>query len=165
MSRYLYSQREGATVELRGPHIDYAYTAADLRGDRNVVFFAGGTGIAPALQVAVGLGGRTEVLWAVRRREETEGPMKAVVEGVVREAGGRVSVKVFVDGEGGIQMKDVERAVQGRIKVFISGPEGFIGWIAGPKEFRDGREEQGVVGGMVGAVLRRRGGDVEVLKL
>lgn len=177
MSRYLYSLPEGATVELRGPHTDYTYTPSDLSGEQKVVFFAGGTGIAPALQVASSLlgeggeggKGRAEILWAVRRREETMGPMADVVARLVRQVDpqevGRLVVRVFVDGEGGIGVRDVEAAVRGGARVFVSGPEGFVGWIAGPKDFRDGREEQGPVGGMVGSVLRRKGGDVEVFKL
>ncbi|KAH0609737.1 uncharacterized protein H6S33_012283 [Morchella sextelata] len=177
MSRYLYSLPEGAAVELRGPQVDYVYTPSDLSGERKIVFFAGGTGIAPALQVASSLlggeggkgKGRAEILWAVRRREETGG---AMADEVARLAGrvdpegvGRLVVRVFVDGEGGIGVRDVEAAVGGGARVFVSGPEGFIGWIAGPKGFRDGREEQGPVGGMVGSVLRRKGGNVEVFKL
>ncbi|RPB16207.1 hypothetical protein P167DRAFT_596419, partial [Morchella conica CCBAS932] len=173
MSRYLYSLPEGATVELRGPQIDYAYTPRDLSGERKVVFIAGGTGIAPALQVASSLLGgegkeRAEILWAVRRREETLGAMADEVARLVGRVDprgvGRLVVRVFVDGEGGIGVRDVEAAVGGGARVFVSGPEGFVGWIAGPKDFRDGREEQGPVGGMVGSVLRK-GGDVEVFKL
>ncbi|KAI5849639.1 hypothetical protein DFP73DRAFT_509715 [Morchella snyderi] len=177
MSRYLYSLPEGATVELRGPHTDYTYTARDLSGERRAVFFAGGTGIAPALQVASALlggeggngKGRAEILWAVRRREETLGAMADEVARLVGrvdpEGVGRLVVRVFVDGEGVIGVRDVEAALGDGARVFVSGPEGFIGWIAGPKDFRDGSEQQGPVGGMIGSVLRRKGGDVEVFKL
>nr|XP_036578414.1 oxidoreductase FAD-binding domain-containing protein [Colletotrichum truncatum]KAF6785657.1 oxidoreductase FAD-binding domain-containing protein [Colletotrichum truncatum] len=65
----------GDTVELRGPHGEF-----DLRsrlgaaGDR-VVFLAGGTGIASALQAANAVlpgGSSMTIFWAVRSREEIQ---------------------------------------------------------------------------------------------
>ncbi|KAI0439355.1 Sucrase/ferredoxin-like-domain-containing protein [Xylaria telfairii] len=67
MSNYLSRQRVGDTVWLRGPHLGFdiprrlgndnghdSGTGANRasRGQRGVVFLAGGTGIAPALQIA-----------------------------------------------------------------------------------------------------------------
>ncbi|KAI0491008.1 hypothetical protein F4859DRAFT_30852 [Xylaria cf. heliscus] len=66
MSNYLSRQRVGDTVWLRGPHLGFdiprrlgdgnshdSDTEADRAGDqRGMVFLAGGTGIAPALQIA-----------------------------------------------------------------------------------------------------------------
>lgn len=51
VSPYLHSLPLGAAVELRGPKIECALPA----GVRNVVFLAGGTGIAPAMQAAYSL--------------------------------------------------------------------------------------------------------------
>lgn len=73
MSTYLHRLPEHATIEVRGPN-----TELELPRDIiEVLFLAGGTGIAPAMQVAQALGRRTgsrmHILWANRRREECEG--------------------------------------------------------------------------------------------
>ncbi|KAI4693863.1 uncharacterized protein J4E84_002439 [Alternaria hordeiaustralica] len=73
VSTYLHRLPEQSTVELRGPN-----TELELPRDIiEVVFLAGGTGIAPAMQVAQALGRRTgsrmHILWANRRREECVG--------------------------------------------------------------------------------------------
>jgi cytochrome-b5 reductase len=75
VSNYLAALPLGGQVELRGPH-----PGVDLTEDiTDVVFFAGGTGIAPALQVAHTLlkktskGNKTprvHIVWANRRRED-----------------------------------------------------------------------------------------------
>ncbi|KAH7392971.1 hypothetical protein BKA66DRAFT_457311 [Pyrenochaeta sp. MPI-SDFR-AT-0127] len=73
VSTYLHRLPEEATIELRGPH-----TEIELPHDiKEVIFLAGGTGIAPAMQVAQALARRTgsamHILWANRRREECVG--------------------------------------------------------------------------------------------
>lgn len=73
VSTYLHCLSEGSSIELRGPNIEH-----ELPHDiREVIFLAGGTGIAPAMQVAQALGRRTgskmHILWANRRREECVG--------------------------------------------------------------------------------------------
>lgn len=75
VSGYLHRLPLGARIALSGPHIEYAIPQdAD-----EVVFIAGGTGIAPALQSAYILLERRDlvrpklkvhILWANRRREE-----------------------------------------------------------------------------------------------
>ncbi|KAI0433018.1 hypothetical protein F5Y09DRAFT_108226 [Xylaria sp. FL1042] len=66
MSNYLSRQRVGDTVWLRGPHLGFDVSRRlggdsshesgteidDVGGQKGVVFLAGGTGIAPALQIA-----------------------------------------------------------------------------------------------------------------
>ncbi|KAI9753480.1 MAG: mitochondrial peripheral inner membrane protein [Lichina confinis] len=83
VSGYLHNLPVGSTVELRGPHIEYEI-ADDVE---NIVFLAGGTGIAPALQAAHCIVGKAEdtthksvmgkpqihVLWANRRRDDCLG--------------------------------------------------------------------------------------------
>lgn len=78
VSRYLHKLPNGASVELRGPNIEYI-----LREDvEEVVFLAGGTGIAPALQVVYSLllaqrdavtKSKIHILWACRKREDCLG--------------------------------------------------------------------------------------------
>lgn len=71
VSNYLHGLPIDADIGLRGPADDYV-----LPDDVDqVVFLAGGTGIAPALQVAHSLRhkARIAILWASRRREECSG--------------------------------------------------------------------------------------------
>lgn len=79
VSGYLHGLSQGAKLELRGPHLELAIPP-DVS---EVVFLAGGTGIAPALQLAYALsrraastaplGGqpvRMSILWANRTKED-----------------------------------------------------------------------------------------------
>ncbi|OJD36463.1 cytochrome c mitochondrial import factor [Diplodia corticola] len=74
VSNYLHRLPPDATVELRGPHV-----AFEIPDDvSEVLFLAGGTGIAPALQVARALQMRgreasMRILWANRKREDCVG--------------------------------------------------------------------------------------------
>ncbi|CAZ82471.1 unnamed protein product [Tuber melanosporum] len=165
VTRYLFSLGVEDKVFLRGPTVEYIFPPAG-EVDKTL-FIAGGTGIAPALQLAANsLAPETEIFWAVRSRAETGGAMAEEVGRLVRKAGGKVSVRVFVDEEGGIGVHDVERGMEGgKVAVVVSGPEGFIKWVAGEKVWRGGREEQGKLGGMVRKVLEKRGGEVTVFKL
>ncbi|CUS09308.1 unnamed protein product [Tuber aestivum] len=165
VTRYLFSLGLQDKVFLRGPMVEYTFPPVG-EVDKTL-FIAGGTGVAPALQLAANsLTPETEIFWAVRSRAETEGAMAEEVEDLVRKTGGKVSVKVFVDAEGGIGIQDVERGMEGgKVAVVVSGPEGFIKRVAGEKTWREGREEQGKLGGVVRKVLEKRGGEVRVFKL
>ena len=77
MSRYLERLKPGDTIEMRGPHPGFDVTRR-LGMKKDLVFLAGGTGIAPGLQAAQAvLGGDTTsqvtLLWAVRSIAETKG--------------------------------------------------------------------------------------------
>ena len=79
VSGYLHNLPLGATVDLRGPQIEYELP----KHVDEVLFIAGGTGIAPALQIAHSLcqynspasrqSPRIRILWANRRREDCQG--------------------------------------------------------------------------------------------
>ena len=71
VSGYLHRLETGADVEVRGPHAEYVLPEKVGK----VVFLAGGTGIAPALQAAKAVSGDADVhiLWANRQREDCEG--------------------------------------------------------------------------------------------
>ncbi|KAJ4320504.1 hypothetical protein N0V94_003367 [Neodidymelliopsis sp. IMI 364377] len=73
VSTYLHRLPEHSTLELRGPNAEFEMP----RNVKEVIFLAGGTGIAPAMQVAQALSRRTgskmHILWANRRREECVG--------------------------------------------------------------------------------------------
>lgn len=165
MSRYLFSLRVGDLVFLRGPMLEYIYPSDGA--DRKVLFLAGGTGVAPALQVAGNtLAGKVEVLWAVRNQEEAQGTVGEEIRRIAEAASGRVEVKVFVDGQNGISFQDIAKAMDGeKLTVLVSGPDGFVKWAAGEKEWRQGKEEQGPLGGVVRKALERRDHEVEVFKL
>lgn len=216
VSSYLHRLEAGAEVELRGPGAEYALPSERIG---KVVFLAGGTGIAPALQAAravAGEGADVHILWANRRREDCEGgksdtvsagngswaemfagwwspfgtpgkdakaqdtavekrPRSEVVrrlEALKREAPGKVAVDYFVDDEGSfIRPVDATTLVRasfspeaeaGRNVMFVSGPEGFIKLWAGPKEWREGREVQGPLGGALARLDLR---EWEIVKL
>ncbi|KAF7861775.1 hypothetical protein EAF04_007658 [Stromatinia cepivora] len=87
MSNYLFGLQADSEVELRGPHVEF-----DLPQDvEEVVFLAGGTGIAPAVQVihtllearkSDGKRPRVRIIWANRRREDcVGGEMHTLVSG------------------------------------------------------------------------------------
>lgn len=199
VSGYLHRLAMGAEVEVRGPSAEYVLPEKVSK----VVFLAGGTGIAPALQAARAVAGEADVhiLWANRKREECEGgksdivkassswsetfagwfspfgtPLKqesqqstavakkgkivAQLEDLKRNGGGRMAIDYFVDEEGKlIQPTDAMilarssfstgAADTGRKVMFVSGPEGFVKHWAGPKEWANGREVQGPLGGVL----------------
>lgn len=101
VSSYLHALPPGALVLVRGPHAEYSLppdVAPDLADVRDVLFLAGGTGIAPALRVAAALreraaeredgGVRMTVLWAVREGVECAG---CEIAGALGEDGGTSS--------------------------------------------------------------------------
>lgn len=73
VSTYLHRLPEQSTTELRGPNTELKLPHDIIE----VIFLAGGTGIAPAMQVAQALrwrtGSKMHILWANRRREECLG--------------------------------------------------------------------------------------------
>lgn len=167
MSRYLFSLAPGTTIELRGPHDEYALPEEPGR----LLFLAGGTGIAPALQCAHKVlekepTAEMRILWAVRNRGETDGAAAEELERLKRVFGGRLQVGVFCDGDGGVGVGVVRDGVVGwgAKRVVVSGPEGFVAYWAGEKgEWEGGREGQGALGGVL---ERIKGiGKVEVWKL
>ncbi|KAG0648536.1 cytochrome b reductase [Hyphodiscus hymeniophilus] len=185
MSRYLARLADRDKVELRGPH-----TEVELPVDvTDVLFLAGGTGIAPALQVAhTLLEARTQagkipnvrIVWANRRRKDcvggtdlqskdaTETGEGAIVQGL-RKMQNRypdnLQVEYFVDEEGKVvDQRTISRLTQrpaeltdravsagsGSKLLFVSGPEGFVNFLAGPKKYRGGEHLQGELGGLIG---------------
>ncbi|KAI4718979.1 hypothetical protein E4T48_04798 [Aureobasidium sp. EXF-10727] len=190
VSGYLHRRPQGADVEVRGPATEYELPD---HVDR-VVFLAGGTGVAPAIQVAHALRdkARIAVLWASRSREDCRGGQSddpvtpawyasfanlfsttqhhtAVLGGekglIVRQLDAlkqnnkALTVDYFVDEESTyISPQNVRNAVaqsskqpttpgQGKKIILVSGPEGFINYWAGPKQWLNGREVQGPLGG------------------
>jgi hypothetical protein len=123
VSNYLSSLNVGDAVELRGPHYGFDVRKR-LGGAERVVFLAGGTGIAPALQVVKAVlegerlekGPRVDILWANRQRADcracpglgsrtgeleagTGGPVLEQLAEMQRRYPGRVSVRCTVDEE------------------------------------------------------------------
>ncbi|KAL7945525.1 hypothetical protein V8C42DRAFT_323405 [Trichoderma barbatum] len=76
MSTYLSRLGVGHDVWLRGPHVGFDVPAR-LGVMDSVVFLAGGTGVAPAMQVAKAVleqspEAKVNLLWAIRKREELQ---------------------------------------------------------------------------------------------
>jgi len=210
VSSYLHGLGVGAILEFRGPHVEYTLP----RDVEQVVFVAGGTGIAPALQIVHALTLRVDpaagklamsvpsgvhILWANRRREDCMGgrsltgkmgkvilseagikgalvqhldelaqPSKAVVLPTLH-----LGADYFVDEEGTrIRNVDIARAMASMVKageqsygkklILVSGPEGFINYVAGRKRLQNGIEAQGSIGGLLARIDLK---DWEVWKL
>lgn len=208
VSRYLHWLPQGATIELRGPHTEYP-----LPEDVDeVLFIAGGTGIAPALQVAHSLYRvkkesnvvpRMHILWASRRREDCSGgisdtpprtssslrgwasmfasttasstssteseantlsPLVQQLQEFKLSHATHISVDYFVDEERSfIDQKVLQRQLQsnsdttkselkGKKMILVSGPDGFVQYLAGPKVWQNGNEAQGPLGGLLGEI-------------
>jgi homoaconitate hydratase len=188
VSRYLHGLSLGSAVELRGPQLEYKIPGST----QEVLFIAGGTGIAPALQASYSLlrrgnHPRIRILWANRRREDCVGGVNDTVAArkswfswifrqtesapvdqrkdtpspVVRELEslrlqypGQVTVDYFVDEEntfiGKRDIADFAPVPAGKRKlILVSGPEGFISYMAGPKVWAQGTELQGRLGGII----------------
>lgn len=199
VSGYLHRLPLDAEVEVRGVSAEYV-VPEDVK---RVVFLAGGTGIAPAMQIADILKSEADVhvLWANRKREDCQGGLSntpshasswlwrslswmwsdtSAIVGVVQPSEGqershqivhelnqtkhginvsdrKLLVDYFVDEEGTfIKPNDVSRFLhdpeQGRKLLVVSGPEGFINYWAGPKQWLNGHEVQGPVAGILGGM-------------
>ncbi|MCJ1472798.1 mitochondrial peripheral inner membrane protein [Lambiella insularis] len=206
VSGYLHKLPQGAIIDLRGPHIEYN-VPADVY---EVLFLAGGTGIAPALQVAHALyhmrkeavvDPKMHILLANRRREDCAGgisdtqskasswlgawistdtsrpvssassvvskdmvfsPLVQYLEQLKLKQGGQLSVDYFVDEERTfINQEILRRQLQsnsdpaapqskGKRLILVSGPDGFVEYLAGPKVWQNGKELQGPLGGLLG---------------
>lgn len=228
VSSYLHNLPVGAEIELRGPNLEYNLTPEI----RQVVFFAGGTGIAPALQIAHTMFDaespedeelkktrKLHILWASRKREDCAGgisdtliaePMpprktttgfftksspKTVVDLSSQEKGtivqelealkakhpGHITVEYFVNEEDRWIDEDAVFKALSRFddkdfsagttthheqrQVLISGPAGFITYLAGPKEWKNGREQQGGIGKILARVISTNPHNVKVWKI
>ncbi|EGX50020.1 hypothetical protein AOL_s00076g371 [Orbilia oligospora ATCC 24927] len=193
VSPYLLSRKPGDVVEVRGPVITYTFKPEEtVKGEediRNVVFIAGGTGVSPAIQLTAhlfsrytedGIKRRVKILFASRTASEKVLPQIQELQklGDIERAGIKVDVEYFYDDKDSFITKpDIEAAVaglemgsgrgSGRDVIMVSGPEGFVNHYAGKKGWKDGLETQGVLGGVVGEILksRKQGGKIEVMKL
>ncbi|KAJ5092283.1 Riboflavin synthase-like beta-barrel [Penicillium alfredii] len=207
VSRYLHSLAVGADVEMRGPQIECAIP----KETQIILFIAGGTGIAPALQAGYSLLNRTSqenrprihILWANRRTEDCAGgqsdtpkmpsprrswfsgwfgtsnssttphseaavavlPEKSTslivqeLEALKSQYPGQITVDYYLDEENTFIGKkaisdfiDSTPSTDSSRKsklILVSGPEGFIGYMAGPKLWAQGRELQGPLQGVI----------------
>jgi ferredoxin-NADP reductase len=212
VSSYLHRLETGAEVEVRGPNAEYVLPEKVGK----VIFLAGGTGIAPALQAAKAVAGEADVhiLWANRQREDCEGGKSDTIsaggswaetiagwvspfgtgrkdaqdaavekrtkseivrrlEALKRDGQGRVAIDYFVDNEERfIKPNEATTLVrtsfsldakpEGKNIMFVSGPEGFVKAWAGPKEWQNGQEMQGPLGGVLAELNLK---DWEIVKL
>ncbi|OKL56943.1 hypothetical protein UA08_07910 [Talaromyces atroroseus] len=200
VSRYLHRLQEGSRIEMRGPQVE-CEISPEVNG---ILFIAGGTGIAPALQAAYimlrrtiqGKSPKIHILWANRKREDCAGgisdtpktappksswwpfrssparvpePSSSLTSSVnqgaiVRELHelkarypGQITVDYFVDEENTfISTKEIKACIESiqsssadKKMIIVSGPEGFINYMAGPKIWAHGYELQGPVKGII----------------
>ncbi|KAF2765084.1 hypothetical protein EJ03DRAFT_345881 [Teratosphaeria nubilosa] len=196
VSSYIHRLDLGSEIEIRGPSVEYIIPE-DVE---SIIFLAGGTGIAPALQIAAKRDDQTymEILWASRRREDCRGGVSdsgpntnargwnlfgwrrstssdkdlaarrsrsesnAIVAQLdaTKSSQSSLSVDYYVDEEGtmvrsrdiGQRLRLTPAAGNGDRLIFISGPEGFINYWAGPKQWAGGREVQGPLNGVLGSM-------------
>lgn len=191
VSNYLHKLESGSLVELRGPKIEY-----EIPDDVDtILFIAGGTGIAPALQAAYILAKRTgnlshksmKILWANRRAEDLEllrtepftktylelqnlnrqenskeTRVPKIFEGRRMITGTKqqqsTEVQCYVDEEYTwikenviqSQISDLTKGIDlKRVLVMVSGPDGLISYLAGPKPWERGVQQQGELGGLL----------------
>lgn len=211
VSPWIHRKATGASLRMRGPFEEYELVPLTKR----VIFLAGGTGIATALQAAHVLleGNATKsptaaklwpqqekqihIMWANRKREDCTGgtseapfaPVKSLsvdtnavvaeIENLKRKFPHQLTVDYFIDEDSKYITEDaIVNAVtrfprpSGGTKpgsrenvVFISGSDGFISYIAGPKMWNSGRQNQGLVSGVVARALARAGSNAEVVKV
>ena len=222
VSSYLHRLPIGSQIELRGPNLEYEISPEV----KQIVFFAGGTGIAPALQVVHALFNSREhgkdkklhILWANRKREDCAGghsdyapaeplalkskitsifssPAPALQAADPEEQGlvvkeleelkkrypGQVTVEYFVNEENTFIDKDAvfkalsrfddtdfslgSSSPQEQRQILISGPPGFISYLAGPKEWRGGKEQQGGVSKVLAHAIAMNPHNVKVWKI
>ncbi|KAJ5628403.1 hypothetical protein N7490_010631 [Penicillium lividum] len=199
VSRYLHSLSIGADIEMRGPQIECVIPEET----QEIIFIAGGTGIAPALQAGYSLLSRRNdksrpkihILWASRLKEDCLGGVsdtprtllsrrswlpwfgsktmtpdqeavpektKSLVvkelEALKSQYPGQVKVDYYLDEENRfIRGNDISEVVQSsgssddsqKKLILVSGPEGFISYMAGPKVWAQGQELQGPVQGVI----------------
>ena len=196
VSNYLHKLETGSLIELRGPKVEYEVPEeVDA-----VLFVAGGTGIAPALQIAYTLSKRrmkpndksVKILWANRRAEDLKlfsadpfvksflnlqsqntqrdlmtNRAPRVFQGVrdIDDLGKQQAIEIhcYVDEEYTWIKQDNVRAqfseFAARTKdlknmlVVVSGPDGLVSYLAGPKQWRHGIQEQGELGGLMKRVI------------
>ncbi|KAJ5139072.1 uncharacterized protein N7515_003920 [Penicillium bovifimosum] len=199
VSRYLHTIAVGAEVEMRGPKIECTIP----KDTKDILFIAGGTGIAPALQAGYSLLSRTSadhrpkihILWANRLKDDCAGghsdslkpqprrgwfsgwfgsspsrdtvwdapaveqePSSVIVrelEALKSQYPGQVTVDYYVDEENTFITKEaIRKAIEPASEeanklILVSGPEGFISYMAGPKLWAQGQELQGPLNGVI----------------
>jgi cytochrome-b5 reductase len=184
MSGYISNLSVMSKMQLRGPHPEF-----DIPDEvRDIIFLAGGTGIAPALQAAHTLLERRpientplphiHIIWASRLRQDCKGgnsndsktqdagqfgPVVRELERLKRSFPNCITVEYLVDEERTfINDKRIARWTAEHAQsddadansklILVSGPEGFVNTVAGPKRWQDGKEQQGTLGGILGQV-------------
>lgn len=231
VSGYLHKLPEGATIDLRGPHLEYKIP----NNVGEILFLAGGTGIAPALQAAHTLlshrsclptgSPKIRILWANRRRDDCKGgmsyqnsaasgaskplglwpghvqpkatppqnesleyaggtppaPLVKELMALQKEYPSNIRVEYFVNEEstyiGKVRLDQCindksswtcpsgrepgvpGEANTGRKLILVSGPDGFVEYLAGQKVWDNGKEGQGRIGGLL-SMLDLKGWEV-----
>lgn len=162
VARWIDSKPIGSELELRGPYVEFKFpvtknnnlekprvknvpsdTAPDPKWPedlQNIAYFAGGTGITPALQVLLSRNpyrGFIDVYYS--HRTDSEVPIPNIL--TVLEKCNRVKFH-----HGAPKLKQIPSpSEKGVALAMVCGPDGFVKCIAGAKPF----EAQGPLGGML----------------
>ena len=138
VSKYLHSRSLGADVELCGPKIEFSSSAVE--DDSHWVFFAGGTGITPAIQFAQAKSTASiDIFYS-----STDPTESSYLVGLVKPRKG-ICVHKFHDSKGEmVTERDIPRLPQPAIAV-VSGPDGYVDYIAGRKNRDTNRRENGIL--------------------
>ncbi|KAH8663938.1 hypothetical protein BX600DRAFT_287179 [Xylariales sp. PMI_506] len=135
MSNYLSRLPVGEKVWLRGPHLGFNISKR-MKDATDVVFLAGGTGIAPALQMVHKLldssadaadtpAKSIRIIWANRKNTDSAGrenrgkgrdtpfpsSLSSQIIELKRQHGAKFNIDYFVDDEKYISLKDVDQAI------------------------------------------------------
>lgn len=132
--------REGDTLLVHRPAGRFVLQPS--RGDRPLLFFAGGSGITPVLsmvkQALAEGGGRVRLLYA--NRDAGSILFRAELDALAARHQGRFELRHHLDDEAGRPTEDAVRA-------FLGEPGGADAYLCGPRPFMD----------LVAGVLRARG--------
>lgn len=169
VSSYIAGLTVGEELELRGPKVQVNLSREPVS---QIVFVAGGTGIAPACQTAAALLQRSKtitdrtkitILWAVRSRQECcQGPVAQALAELEKQHPTQLHVERFIDDEKTFladshlarTLASIDESSQKLL--LISGPERLTSWLVGRVSMQDeGRlQSPTVIRGLLGRLLR-----------
>lgn len=127
MSRYLGRQCVGQDVWLRGPHVGIDLLGRLGRED-DLVFLAGGTGVAPGLQAAQAVleersTAKVTLMWSIRERRELDGvkgPERSWLDLWRKRIPVEVGVELDDPSPIGLQLKQLKARFGDRLKVYVA---------------------------------------------
>ncbi|KTW26692.1 hypothetical protein T552_02699 [Pneumocystis carinii B80] len=166
VSRWIHRKRVGDRIELRGPFLEWQWNDNKWK---NVLFIAGGTGITPAYQLlsyifqdGIQFMPKFHLIYANRNPDEIL--LKKELDSLQEKYSENLKITYFVDSSldnkildnyliRSINLHDIIQAfpssscTDSDTIVLVCGTDGFVSYIAGPKDTVYG--EQGNLGGLL----------------